>query len=119
MEKFSERLKELRNETGVSMKRLAEAIGVSDASVCKWENGIAEPKVTYLIKLSEFFNCSVDYLVGKCDDFGAVADRPNEQPQTVLLPTERKLVESYRQLTSNQKPLILETINLWNKLNEK
>ena len=72
MEKFCDRLKQLREEAGVSMKQLADKIEVSDAAVCKWENGNAEPKVSYIIKLSEFFECTVDYLVGNTDDFSSL-----------------------------------------------
>ena len=67
---FGQRLKELREDAGLSMLQLAKAIGVSDAAVCKWENGLAEPKITYLVRLSEFFDCTIDYLTGKDNDYG-------------------------------------------------
>lgn len=52
--RFAERLKELREAAGLSMAELARAIGVSDASICKWENGDAEPKISYVAKLEAF-----------------------------------------------------------------
>lgn len=66
---FAVRLRELREEAGLSMMELSRAIGVSDAAICKWENGNAEPKLGYIIRLAEFFDCSTDYLIGKDGDF--------------------------------------------------
>ena len=64
MEKFRERLRELRKENQLSMKQLANAIGTSDVAVNNWENGINEPKISYLFKLAKFFNVTSDYLLG-------------------------------------------------------
>lgn len=48
----------------MSMKQLAVAIGTTDAAISNWENGINEPKISYVIRLCEFFNVSADYLLG-------------------------------------------------------
>lgn len=58
------RLRELRTDKQMSMKQLAVAIGTTDAAVSNWENGINEPKISYVIRLCEFFNVSADYLLG-------------------------------------------------------
>ncbi len=117
MEKFCDRLRQLREEAGVSMNQLAAAIDVSDAAVCKWENGNAEPKVSYLIKLSEYFECSVDYLVGKTDDFDSPV-RQGINPPSKLTHREKQLLDSYRKLNSDKKKLILHTVDAWNALDE-
>ena len=64
MSKFSERLKELRNERQLSILNLAKEIGVSDATMCRWENGQNDVKGKDLIKLANYFNVSSDYLLG-------------------------------------------------------
>lgn len=64
MSKFSQRLRELRTDKQLSMKQLASAIGATDAAVSNWENDINEPKLSYIIKLCEFFDVSADYLLG-------------------------------------------------------
>ena len=64
MKKFSERLRELRLEKKLSMKQLAKAINTTDAAVSNWENEVNEPKISYLVALSQFFNVSADYLLG-------------------------------------------------------
>ncbi len=119
MEKFNERLRQLREEAGVSMKQLAQVIEVSNAAICKWENGLAEPKVTYLIKLSEFFECSVDYLVGKTDDFG-ISKPTAIFPSVKLSNKEKQLIKNYKELSPNLKALLHETIKAWkNKDDDK
>lgn len=64
MRKFAERLKELRIEKNVSIMVLGKAINVSDASVCRWENGISDIKSDQLILLSQYFGVTTDYLLG-------------------------------------------------------
>ena len=48
----------------MSMKQLAVAIGTTDAAISNWENGINEPKISYVIRLCKFFDVSADYLLG-------------------------------------------------------
>lgn len=67
MSSFCLRLRDLRKEKGVSMKELAKEIEVTDAAVSNWENGINEPKLTYIVRLCLFFGVSADYLLGISD----------------------------------------------------
>ena len=64
MSKFPERLRELKKEFGLSNMRLGKAIGVGDATICRWENGKADIKSNELVKVAKFFKVSTDYLVG-------------------------------------------------------
>jgi transcriptional regulator with XRE-family HTH domain len=58
------KIAELRKESGISQKELANYLGVSFQSVSKWENAAAMPDITLLPKISEFFQVSVDELLG-------------------------------------------------------
>lgn len=60
-------LKKLREERGLSQQNLAEKIGISQQSIYKYENKKAEPDISTIIKLADFFGCTVDYLIGKTD----------------------------------------------------
>ena len=55
----------LRKQRNMSQLKLASAIGVSRSTVAMWENGSSQPDNSMLIKLSELFNVSVDYLLGR------------------------------------------------------
>lgn len=61
---FCERLKELRIEKNLSTTKLADAIGVSDAEISRWENGLRTPIIDNLLALAKFFDVSSDYLLG-------------------------------------------------------
>lgn len=53
--KISEKIKELRIEKGISQKKLADAIGVSQKAIDFWERSVNEPKSSYIIALVRFF----------------------------------------------------------------
>lgn len=57
------RLKELRKSNKITQKELATAIGVTGQTILNWENGIFEPSINELIKLADYFNVTIDYLV--------------------------------------------------------
>ena len=61
---FKERLKELREESKLSMTELANKIGVSPNTVSRWERGERIPNMDALISLAKFFNVTIDYLCG-------------------------------------------------------
>lgn len=65
--KFSERLKELRQEAGFTRQQLANELNVSVRLLSYWENGQRECTFDMLIALSNILNCSTDYLLGKTD----------------------------------------------------
>ncbi|MCI8435641.1 MAG: helix-turn-helix transcriptional regulator [Clostridia bacterium] len=64
MSDFSENLKELRAEKGISQATLAKAIGVTQKAIDFWEKEINEPKASYIIALSRYFGVTSDYLLG-------------------------------------------------------
>ena len=65
--KFSERLKELREEKELSKQQLAKAIGVSDVAISRWENNLRVPNIVNLQNIAKFFDVSADYLIGLSD----------------------------------------------------
>ena len=62
---FQESLKELRNERKIGQTALAKAIGVSSGIISLWENGLREPTLSNLIALADYFEITIDYLVGR------------------------------------------------------
>ena len=61
---FGSRLKDLRQERGLSLKKLGEELGVSKTALCQWENGITDISGHNLVILAKFFQVSTDYLLG-------------------------------------------------------
>ncbi len=62
--KFDENLRNLRKEKDLSQEYLAEKMGVSRQTISKWENGTAMPDLKKLTELAEFFEVSMDNLLG-------------------------------------------------------
>lgn len=65
MNKFKERIRELRIEKGVSRRELALALFVSERLISYWENGERECDFDMLMKIANYFEVSVDYLLGR------------------------------------------------------
>lgn len=63
-----ENLKKLRKAHHLSQKQLAGYLNLSQQSIWKYENGIAEPDFQTLKGFSKLFHTSVDYLIGNIDD---------------------------------------------------
>lgn len=64
---FSIRLKKLRTEKNITQKDLARYLGVSDRSVGYYETGQRTPPPDIIEKIADYFNVSVDYLLGRTD----------------------------------------------------
>lgn len=68
MLKFSEQLKNLRKSKNLTQKQLAEFIGASERGIQNYEIGIRKPTFDILITLADYFDVSIDYLVGRSND---------------------------------------------------
>lgn len=98
---FNEILKGLREERGLTQKNIADACKVSPTCICQLETGSRSPTGSTLLSLADFFNCSIDYLLGREDDFGNITiqtEKPDPLPQD-----EQRLIDTYRKLDTVNK----------------
>ena len=65
-------LKFLRKERNLTQEDLSKILKIGQATIACYENGTREPHILSLIAYANFFECSIDYLVGRSDDFGNV-----------------------------------------------
>ncbi|RSJ78861.1 HTH-type transcriptional regulator ImmR [Streptococcus cristatus] len=65
---FSERLKELRRQVGLTQVEVAEKLGISQPAYASWERGVKKPTQENLVKIAQILNVSVDYLVGNSEE---------------------------------------------------
>lgn len=66
---FGNKIKHLRKKAGLSQEELAVKLGVSQKSICNYENNTRFPKGQKVIKgLADIFNVTVDYLISDTDD---------------------------------------------------
>ena len=62
--RLSENIRKCRKQLGLTQEQLAEAMGVSIGAVHKWETGLSTPDITLIVALANFFDTSVDALLG-------------------------------------------------------
>jgi len=67
MSSLGKRIKQLREEKGLSQIELAKLLNISNTTLSQYETNQRVPSDEIKIKLAEFFNCSVDYLLGRTD----------------------------------------------------
>ena len=60
-------LKKLRKEKGISQLKLALDLNMSQNTISRYETGEREPGINELIKIADYFDVSIDYLVGRYD----------------------------------------------------
>ena len=65
---FSKRLKELRLSKGLKQTDLAKILEMSERGYRRWELSETEPNLDKLVFLADYFNVSLDYLVGRSND---------------------------------------------------
>ena len=61
-------LKAIRHARGISQQTLANAMGITQQSINKYENHKIEPDIDTLIALADYFDVTVDYLIGRTDE---------------------------------------------------
>lgn len=62
------RLKELRKKKNISQLRLATDLNTTQNTISRYETGEREPGIDELIKIADYFNVSVDYLIGRTEN---------------------------------------------------
>ena len=62
------RLKELRKKKGISQLRLATDLNTTQNTNSRYETGEREPGIDELVKIADYFNVSVDYLIGRTEN---------------------------------------------------
>ena len=67
MKVFQENLIELRKRNNLTQKAVANALGITQPSYIRYENGSAEPTQETLVKIADLFDVSIDFLLGRKD----------------------------------------------------
>lgn len=90
------RLKELRKEVGKTQKEIAEFLNVSQASYQNYEVGITEPSLESLCKLADYYQVSLDSIVGRKfnDDLGYIEKKDKANIKLFLTLTEQNKLKA-------------------------
>ena len=110
-------IRELREEKGITQAKLAEIFGVGRTTITMYEKGTIVPPADILRKLADYFNVSVDYLLGREEKMPAGFPTDISELEADL----RKVnfpVDEWMQLTDEQKNILLSTIENFIKSNK-
>ena len=99
---FSRTLSLLRQEKGLSQRKAAAALGISQALLSHYENGIREPGLAFVTKVCNFYHVSADYMLGRTasrdgamieyDDLYDSSDEKGTLKGSIMATLQKKLV---------------------------
>ncbi|MGO5486586.1 helix-turn-helix domain-containing protein [Selenomonas montiformis] len=95
---FSETLKRLRLEKGLTQGDLAKYSGLKQSSIAMYETGKRNPKIDVLERLADFFNVDIDYLIGKTDKTTKVIVAPPAPQKNIETPPAPKEDREHKHL---------------------
>lgn len=109
--KFGNRLKELRQEINCTQGDLSKKLNVHKGTISNWENGHRFPDEEVLVKLSDLFGCSLDYLLGRTDEKTMFKDIYTGKELSELVPEEWRAAISDMQYLQFYNKIKKEDIN--------
>ena len=68
MANLEERLRLLRKEKNLKQEDAARLLDISLSSYCRYEQGLRDPNAKVLWKIADFYEVTVDYLIGRTDE---------------------------------------------------
>lgn len=108
------RIKKLREEFGYTQQDLANRLDASKGVIGLYESETRKPSLEVLVKLSEIFNCSIDYILCKTD-----VRNPEQQEDPLGLAKIGFNMKDYTPPTETQKEQIKSLIEVIMKDNKK
>ncbi len=101
-------IKAVRKEKGRTQAEVADYLKISRPAFTNIENGRSDPDTATLMKLADFFDCSVDLLLGRA-----------KKPGAALTPTEVDLVKCFRSLNEQGQEYIRQTMFMAQQIYKK
>ena len=82
--RIAENIKNLRKAHSLTQEQMAEALGVTVGAVYKWEAGLSMPEIKLIMEIADFFEISVDILLGYEQQNGSVENRIQRIKQCII-----------------------------------
>ena len=93
-----ENLKKIREKRNINQLKIAMDIGITQESISKYETGNAFPSKEILIKLADYLNCSIDYLLNRTDNPNINKDKISKEDEKI-----ENLIFRYKSLSDENK----------------
>lgn len=104
MKENTNRIAELRHQSGISQERLAAELNVTQASISLYENGSNIPQ-DMLIAIAKYFDVSIDYLLN-------LQDNRYDVPIDNVSKSEYNILQLYRRLSSRNRGVVDKLIGI-------
>ncbi len=101
---FIDIFNELLAENFINRKQFAEKSGIPYTTVVGWTSLNRLPDYTALIKIADYFGCSLDYLTGRCGEY------TDNGASMLVFPTEYNMLCEFRKLSSDNKSIVTKLI---------
>lgn len=101
---FPQRLKNLRKQKDLTQTELANLLNLSHGAIAMWETGKRQPDNDTLLRIADFFNVTVDYLLGR--------DNEKTPPNEDLSEGEMLLLDLFRNASEEQQQMVLQLLRL-------
>ena len=93
-----ENLRKIREKRNINQLKIAMDIGITQESISKYETGNAVPSKEILIKLADYLNCSIDYLLNRTDNPNINKDKISKEDEKI-----ENLIFRYKSLSDENK----------------
>ena len=106
--KFAVNLAKLRHEKGLSQRQAAKALGLSQALLSHYETDAREPKLDFVVKVSDYYAVTTDFILGRTDERGDGASRLADSLSDIvdsmedIKAAEAELMTKLRKLTTKE-----------------
>ena len=108
---FAKRLKETREDRGITATELAEALGINKATIYRYETAeFQSVKQKRLRAIADYLNVNPDYLIGATDNKRTVKDA--EDLLSSITDAEKSLLELFRRVPEDRRQMVLEMIRI-------
>lgn len=105
------RFKELRVKNGYKTQQdLAAVLFVNQTAVSQWERGVTIPSPPILLKLSELYGVSTDYLLGRTDEKSPAPQEPSAS--LAYSPLEQEIIKAYRAAPPVLQEAVLNVLHI-------
>ena len=110
------RIKFLRESKGLNMREAAKLLGIPYTTYVNYEKGSREPTSEMLIMLADFFNVSIDFLLGRSNDTSPVKVAPvlsvaPSSPASSIKDEEYEIIRKFRCLDDRGQAAVLNVLN--------
>jgi transcriptional regulator with XRE-family HTH domain len=116
MKMFGTRLRSLRKKSGLTMKELGSKFNLAESTISGYENGTRKPDTDIMEKIADFFEVTVDFLLGRSEEsnkneeednvgraFFGGADQYSEEELEIARAAAKAAVEGYRKGLNKNK----------------